>query len=292
MQKNLRSGLIALVGVASLSTSWGAITACTGQTLATLTSVADNGNTPANGCGQIDLGFNSFANRTTTGTNTFATFAQIGLTTAGGTTGSTTTQAPITSTFAFTGGNSLSGGGTIIGSFTDLAAVTNQAPPSNSPPYQWVIDGLGLTFTATSSANPNHAETVTVIEAFCLNSLSFSCLTTSQSYGYLSITENIATTGAVTYTDTICTPGVGGCAQTHPTSSSLSLTGIGNSILIATQLSVNINRPTGSGNTLTLSSIQETWDQTEITPEPGTFVLLGSALAGIAVLRTRKRSRL
>jgi hypothetical protein len=82
---------------------------------------------------------------------------------------------------------------------------------------------LGLTFSVTSSANPTNAETVEVEQAFCLGQSTFTCLTTASNYGYLQITEHIATSGAVTYTDLLCTPGVGGCTTAAAATATLSI---------------------------------------------------------------------
>jgi hypothetical protein len=145
-----------------------------------------------------------------------------------------------------------------------------------------------LTFSATSSATPAILETVKVVEAFCLGFTTFTCATNTSSYGYLQITENVNTNGVNTYSDVLCSPGATGCTTTAPTTSSLSIA-LANSLAAATQLSFTISRTTGSGNTITLNSISETWDQGEISPEPSTFLLLGSALAGIGALRLRMR---
>jgi hypothetical protein len=58
-------------------------------------------------------------------------------------------------------------------------------------------------------------------------------------------------------------------------------------------LSFDLDRPAGSGNVLTLNSISSIWGQTDVggTPEPSTFALLESALAGLAALRFRKVKR-
>jgi hypothetical protein len=277
------------LALGTAATSWAGVTSCTGQSLATLLSAG--GNTPADGCGQIDLGFNNFTTPTSTGTNAGPTTGQVDLTTSGGTATPATTEAPITALFGFTGGNSLTTSATsdtISSSFQDLGKpAAGQALPSD-PPDQWAVNGLGLTFAATSSATPASLETVQVVEAFCLGSTTFTCATNTSSYGYLQITENVNTNGTNTYSDVLCTPGATGCTTTNPTTSSLSIA-VANSLEVATQSSFTMSRTSGSGNTITLNSISETWDQGEIAPEPSTFILLGSALAGIGALRLRIR---
>ena len=56
------SVLLLAVAIGTATTSWASVTSCTGQSLATLLSAG--GNTPADGCGQIDLGFNNFTTPT------------------------------------------------------------------------------------------------------------------------------------------------------------------------------------------------------------------------------------
>ncbi len=286
-----RSSVFVVALLGTVGTSWAALTACgtaPGTTLATLTGTT--GETPTGGCGQTDLGFNAFTTPATTGTNSGPTSSQIELSTSGGTNNGKTIT-PIAALFTLTGGNSLSSGtSTIISSFADLGApVGGQSPPSNSPAV-WEVSGLGLSFAAETSGNPAHAETVQVQEAFCIAQSTFTCLATAKNYGYLQITETIATSGAVSYSDVLCTPGSGGCTITNATTSSLAIT-FSNpyNAQVATQLSFDISRQTGSGNTLTLDSISETWSQVE-SPEPSTWLLFGSALAALSAIRGTRRS--
>jgi PEP-CTERM motif-containing protein len=272
---------------------WAGLSSCgaaPGTTLATLLGVADNGNTPANGCGQTDLGFNAFTTPTNTGTNTSPTTSQIELSTSGGVIGSSgVTITPVNALFTFTGGNSLAANpaSSIISSFNDLGApVSGQSPPTNGD--RWAVDGLGLTFNASTSVDPNHPETVEVRESFCLGQTSFTCLATANNFGYLQILETIATTGATSFADQICTPGSGGCTITTATTATLAILFANQyNFNVATQLSIDMTRPNNSANTLSLNTISETWDQVA-TPEPSTLLLLGSALAGLVVIRKRK----
>jgi hypothetical protein len=300
MSKELKifkgSAAIVALALATTMTGWAALASCgtaPGTTLATLLSPADNANIPPNGCGQTDLGFNAFSTPTSTGTITGPTTAQIDLSTSGGTAGSVTTQAPIFALYTLTGGNSIgTGGGTIISSFDATGKpVAGQDLPSN-PPDQWAVNGLALTFSATSTSNPTNAETIEVQQTFCLGQTTFTCLTSASNYGYLQITEHIPTSGIAnaTFTDIICTPGATGCTQTTATTAAINLA-FAAVIPVATQLSIDITRPNMSGNTLALTSIQETWDQMEISPEPSTFILYGSALVGLGALRFLRRAQ-
>jgi PEP-CTERM motif len=53
------SVLLFALALGTAATSWATVTSCAGQSSATLPSAGDNGNTPVNGCGQIDSGFNN-----------------------------------------------------------------------------------------------------------------------------------------------------------------------------------------------------------------------------------------
>ena len=53
------SVLLLALALGTAATSWATVTSCAGQSSATLPSAGENGNTPANGCGQIDSGFNN-----------------------------------------------------------------------------------------------------------------------------------------------------------------------------------------------------------------------------------------
>lgn len=282
------------LGLSTGASGWATLSSCgaaPGATLATLLSAPDNTNNPANGCGQTDLGFNAFTTPTTSGTIAGPTTSQIKLSTSGGVIGSSgVTITPVNALFTFTGGNSLGANpaATIVSSFDDLGApVSGQSPPTNGD--RWAVDGLGLTFNAsTTGGNPGHAETVEVSESFCLGQTTFTCLSSSNNFGYLQILETIATNGTTSFSDQICTPGASGCTITTATTASLAILFANPyNFNVATQLSIDITRPNNSGNTLLLNSISETWDQV-VTPEPSTLLLLGSALAGLVVIRKRK----
>ena len=115
----------------------------------------------------------------------------------------------------------------------------------------------------------------------------FTCSTTAGNYGYLQIIENLATNGIDSYTDVLCTPGSGGCKTSNAATASLSIS-FASSIAVATQTTIGINWPAGSGNTLTLDSISETFNQVE-SPEPPSFILSGSAFAIFGLFGLRKR---
>jgi len=282
--------LVLALTLCSAGNGWAALTSCgtaPGTTLATLS--AASGENPAGGCGQTDLGFNTFSVGTSSGTIAGPTTSQISISTSGGTIGGGgTTITPIVALYTLTGGNSIStGGGTIIDSFNATGAPVSGVSPPSPAPDVWGVNGLSLTFAVTSSATPSNAETVEVKEAFCTGQVTFTCLTTANNYGYLQITEDLATNGIDSYTDALCTPGSGGCKTSSATTASLSIS-LASSIALGTQTTIDINRPNGSGNTLTLGSISETFDQVE-SPEPPSFILLGSAFAAFGIFGLRKR---
>jgi hypothetical protein len=150
------------------------ITACTGQAIAVLQSIADSGNTPANGCGSVEVGFSGFlvgsssivAGQNITGPSASnIDIAGSGLSYSLSSTGWTT--------------GSPSTGSETLGSQIALLASPTDAEP---------IDGLAL-----SIAGFDNKGSVVVTEIFCLGASSAAGCNASNE-GSLDIQEQFGTT--------------------------------------------------------------------------------------------------
>src|SRR5579875_1576172 len=242
--------------------AWASDTSCPG------TAKALNSFGPSNlsdGCIETDKNFLNFtagagpSNSTGTTDPDTASIDILG----GGTAGLTTAQ------FSTPGGRgtnatwSLSSGGshTMDSQFTYTVENTSSA----------LIDLIEL------SLGPN---TITVTEVFCLGQTS---LTGCSSAHEGSISLALSTQNG-TPTETITLPtGAMNCS----TATTGCITGFGTYSTVYIQTDVILDRVNnGGGTTVALNSLTEYFGDA---PEPSTFVLLGSALAGVALLRLRKR---
>jgi hypothetical protein len=272
-ERLLPCGLLAALAIAALPVWALPVTPCSGQTLAQLQPT----NIPDDGCGQTDLGFNGFANVS----------GNVGALTTSGGVASGNTITPVDLAFALPGGWMVDAGDPSDSfGFQDVSAVLT--PSSRIPPASgsWYISGLALTASASVGTGPT--DSVDITEAFCLGSGFSSCSTTSSNYGY--IEEQFIYLGSAEMTRyTICTPGLGGCTASSAASASILFANPGYQA-IGIQTSVGLQSFDSTSNQL--SSFTEEFDQGDTAasgaPEPSTFVLLGSALAGLGLRQYRR----
>jgi len=189
----------------------------------------------------------------------------------GGTTALTTAQ------FTTPGGRgtnatwSLASGGTHTMDSQFTYTVENTSSP--------LIDLLQLSL-GTNTITANSGNTITVTEVFCLGQTTLAGCTAAHQ-GTISLE---LTTQGGTPSETITLPtGAVNCS----TATVGCIDGFGTYSTVFVQTDVILDRVnTGGGTTVALNSLTEGFGDA---PEPSTFVLLGSALAGVVLLRFKKR---
>jgi hypothetical protein len=268
-------GLLAIAG--SLTPLRAATTACTAAGLSFATMITDGG------CYTTDKLFSGFALATSTGSSGHypGSTARVAMeTTGGGYSGDSTN--PIDQNFITTGTAAWeeTTGASASGGFAYTAAVdsnltTNpdyQAPPTAG--FSWAISSIFVSMSTFISLGNNAGNSVTVTEQFCLGQATI----TAGCIGGSIFETDAGVVGPSFGTGTI-TPGIG----TFNTQSDEFVFNSGFLYSeIAIQDIVSITRASG---TIEATSIQNDFGEDAVSPEPSTFVLLGGALAIIALLR-------
>jgi len=304
----LRSSKSLLVGVLfclSSSISYAAVTGCAGSSITTISTTG--GETPTGGCGQTDLGFNTFAvNRDTgIGTGNGPSEGTTDLSTSGGVISGGTTITPISFDFAATYTTGNAHGASAVDETVSYLATPNLGgaaeEPTGAAGHSWAINGIAaLTIpapTLTGTGIPTGTGTGTadvylqIIETVCLGQTSLAncaaaneaTLTALVTYSgtALNAVQNSSSCGSVTATF--------GCVALN---GNLTFNDIFSAV-VTDEIILNHPVDTGNGATtynLSLAGFDDPFDQVEA-PEPSTFILLGSALTGLGALRLRKRSQ-
>ena len=261
-----KTTILGLAVLCVTATAWATDVACPG-TATTLSTFGAGG--AANGCTATDANFVNFSvdgNQSVTGNLPNVSVL------AG-----TTSLAP-TETFT-NNNNSWTGiGGTgsqTVGEFLD-ALNTNPVPGTGKSTY---FQSIVLTAAATLTINTT---TLTVTQDICQGNVA-TC--TGATSGVIILAETF-TRGATTTTSSwTCNAGIdkfGTCSAASGASAlTVNLFSFQNELTINTTISSGNNSPV-------LTNFVDSFTEDQITPEPSTFILMGSALAGVAALRFRK----
>jgi hypothetical protein len=294
----MRKFLLALVAVVLSGHAYGAVVAC-----ATAFTAADTfthyGAGATNGCFQADKSF-----------TTLAVGAGAACTAGAGCTTSANGNTDIWATGTLSALSSPGLGGTVTanlapssniwtltGSGTDTAALTyvvqsNETCPGGAGLHCAIGGNVGLAPTGSivTTTAGGATETITVTENFCINAATTAgCLAANSGTIEGEITINGSTSGTfATFTFLNCLAGASvGTCNGGVTGSSIALTGFFNEIAVSN--SISLTRVNGDFATLDLTNIANSFQEFEETPEPSTFALFGTALAGLGFLRLRSK---
>jgi hypothetical protein len=183
-------------------------------------------------------------------------------------------------------------GNTLNSTFNYSAAVdtvvAGYTKPTTAPNTVWNINQVGASFTELG--NILGGSTITLTENFCAGPAGGVLGANGGAITGCGAAEvgqiKIVQTGPAAYTDTCI---FGGSAVTcGGTSAAPSITLAAPVAFVLVQNNVVISNMTATF-TYTVTSLTNEFNEVGESPEPSTFVLLGSALAGIAALRFQKR---
>ncbi len=301
-----RPFLLTVMVCLGTSASYAGIAACTTATAppitagstATGTVINPTYNGTGNGCSADDMTFtNVTAGATFGGSGTNATATTIAadtrLVSTGDVAASGNTIGPIAASFdswnAATDGtgtatqwttSTTGAAGQIVGTITYLAnANVGGAEPTN-PLLHWAITGLVLSsITGGDISGGAGGDLVTIVETFCVSATTtVACAAGNKG----TITETYTGSDTPTFA---CTTGTGSCLSA--TGATINFAGTG-----FTQIAISdvITIRNGS-TTAAMDSFTNTFKEgAEAAPEPSSFILLGSALMGLTMIRVRKNS--
>jgi len=297
MMKNalLRGSKFGLAGAFLLAAnySWGSTAACT--TTAALSSYGAS--TTGDGCYSVDQTFSLFS---VSSQSTGAAIAQTTTTDdIGATSGFSAITTPWSDNATFTPAiaadwSETSSGGQILGGTLNYVT-DSQHSLMTDPSYQAAQTGYSVFIKTASLAavgtTGNSAlaggDSMSVTEILCIGTAACVAGGTGNE---ITLTE--------TWANNISTPTLT-CTITGSAAHATCAAGVATFTLNVTQLNVtdiytmavHLSTGGGSNTTDTLTSFTNDFTDGEITPEPSTFILMGSALAGVAALRFRKRNQ-
>jgi hypothetical protein len=279
--RSLNTVLLGALAVLVASTSMAAVTAC--ATTANGSAFSSFGAPdPANGCAEIDKSFTSL-----TAVSGVITTNDLQLWATGSAPVGNSIN-PVVSNFDTTGSANT---WAVVGISTQNSSFSYQVDantggsfsggtyPSPNAGFIWAMNSITLVPTGTYSALGTGTETVTM--TFCLGqNTTAGCAAADLG----TITATFASNATPTYA---CTVGAAAsCASaTSNVVNSFAFTEVG------VNNSINLSQTADGGQTFTLNNIETDWGQFAETPEPTTFLLFGTALAGVGFLRRRKFKR-
>jgi hypothetical protein len=245
------------------------------QTFSNFNVANSAGGTPAQSPGTVDVsGSSTFTSEATPWSNT-ETFS--------GDTGSgSDTAAP----WATAGRNT-----ELAGTISFITNSTDSVPyfsPSDYPAApagdSLLIDNVSL--TAKGSTSTSRGSSVTITESFCIGA---SACTTGPSGDTITLSASFsgANDSIASYTCEVLTDAHASCGSAGPSSSPITVSFINPVATLNFNDSYNLVQGYSS-SAATLNDFSNTFGNVTEAPEPSTMVLLGTALAGIALLRARR----
>ncbi len=137
--------------------------------------------------------------------------------------------------------------------------------------------------TVQSGTSLKAGDQIETLEQFCLGSAIFNCVQGNSNYGYLEVLMTSTGSGGFNTVYIVCTPGASGCTTSNPSAASIEF-------LAQTEIgisdTVSIRTVTGETSPVFIDSFDDSFMDL---PEPSSFVLLGTALAGVGLLRLRRK---
>jgi hypothetical protein len=300
-----RTWKLAVIGTFLLAAnySWGSTAACT--TRATLSSFGVTAPTTGDGCYETDKTFSNFAVVSgSSGTGITQSTSTVKIQ-GSDTFVSETLNTPWNVSEAFSGATVAdfavtgTGGATTKGTMSMLvnstnAFLTNPSYPTPVAGATNFITSVSLSTSGKTGNANNNDDSLIITETFCIGNAA--CTATDEIILTATYLNNSSTPS---YT---CAFGAGGtAATTHTVAGSCSGTASASRDVVS--FSINVTTVTvvdvytlaaqvnaaGGSTTVTLKNFTDVFGEEELAPEPSTFLLLGSALAGVAVLRRRKQ---
>jgi hypothetical protein len=307
----IQASRFALAGAFLLAANYGwAVTAAcpsSGTALSNLTNTS-----PFNlYCYDTDKTFYNFA-VSGTGTNGGVSQTTSTVDIAGANTlGTYSLNTPWTTTATFTGATAADFQATSLGTFTNAvttgtmtwlvdsaSTAVNTAGQGYPTPQAGASNVItGLTFNASGvTGNSSAGDSLVVTQTFCIGLSACTTGATGDTITIAATWANNATTPtysctALTDSDATCTSATSNVVTFN--SSNIQLLNVTDLYTLTAKDNLTSPPLTANPTTVTLTNFNDVFAEEELSssPEPSTFILMGSALVGVAALRFRKRKQ-
>lgn len=289
-------------GVFAATLSWGGVVACAtaGAGLA-LNNATFTPQGLSNGCASVDVSFTnvSLTGATQSGAGATETSANNAFFTTG-TAASGNTVGPVTATFDPTTAANWSintaGETSTTGATDNYVAVANTGgtytggsyPSPTTSGDHWAFNDITLDPSGTMSGDTGASDVKVTMNICVGETTTTGCLAQNTATITATISANGSVFGFTCSVGSGFTTTWGNCAGGSGTATNVTLT-----VAQATEVAVSdvylVDRVNATGATVTLNNFENIFGETADSPEPTTFVLLGSALAGLGFLSRRRR---